>query len=146
MDRCVFLELPEKFIPDINVVGCLCLYQERFLLLKRSLHCISGGEWCLPGGKLEKGESRVEGAKRELHEETGIELLPKNLSHFLTFYIQKEDYKYDFVVYQCTFRSKPPFKLNQEHSEGRWVTFDEAFALPLIHGGKQILDSCAQNL
>jgi 8-oxo-dGTP diphosphatase len=32
----------------------------------------SAGEWCLPGGKLEWGESFEEGAIRETQEETGI--------------------------------------------------------------------------
>ncbi len=32
------------------------------------------GTWCLPGGKMEYGESFEETAKRELMEETGIEL------------------------------------------------------------------------
>ena len=32
----------------------------------------SAGEWCLPGGKLEWGESFEEGAIREVKEETGI--------------------------------------------------------------------------
>lgn len=32
----------------------------------------SAGEWCLPGGKLEWGESLEEGAIREVKEETGI--------------------------------------------------------------------------
>jgi len=54
----------------------------------------SAGEWCLPGGKLEWGESFEEGAIREVKEETGIEISdPKVISvhnflnehaHFMT--------------------------------------------------------------
>ena len=32
----------------------------------------SAGEWCLPGGKIDWGETLEEGALREVQEETGI--------------------------------------------------------------------------
>ena len=54
----------------------------------------SSGEWCLPGGKIEWGESLEKGATREVKEETGITIQnPKVISvhncknkhaHFLT--------------------------------------------------------------
>lgn len=54
----------------------------------------SSGEWCLPGGKLEWGESFEDGAIRETFEETGIRIKnPKIISvhncknehaHFMT--------------------------------------------------------------
>ena len=41
----------------------------------------SAGEWCIPGGKLDWGESLEEGAIREVREETGIEIKnPKVIS------------------------------------------------------------------
>lgn len=43
------------------------------LLVKRALPPRQG-EWSLPGGRLELGESLVEGVGREVLEETGIEV------------------------------------------------------------------------
>jgi ADP-ribose pyrophosphatase YjhB (NUDIX family) len=43
----------------------------RLLLVQRSIEP-KAGQWCLPGGFLELGESPMEGALRELAEETGL--------------------------------------------------------------------------
>ena len=37
------------------------------------------GQWALPGGRLDPGESALEGGLRELHEELGLELGPDRL-------------------------------------------------------------------
>lgn len=141
----VFLEAPEGFISDLTVVGCYCQYQNTLLLLKRHPKCFSGEKWCLPGGKLNEGEARIEGARRELHEEAGVALVPKDLSHFLTFYFDRGDLKYDFTVYHCTFEKRPTLQIHlKEHTEGRWVTHKEATTFPLIAGGREVLDYCLQ--
>lgn len=44
----------------------------RVLLLQRSGTSHSPGEWCLPGGKVEYGQTMEEAVSEELREETGL--------------------------------------------------------------------------
>ena len=48
----------------------LIIYEDRLLLFKLRTE---DSFWCLPGGKLDPGESITQAIKRELVEETGIE-------------------------------------------------------------------------
>ncbi len=53
-------------------IGCSALIydvaHERILLTCRT----DNGQWCLPGGRMEAGESLVEACIREVYEETGL--------------------------------------------------------------------------
>jgi len=61
--------------PDRPVVGIggVIIDQDRTLLIRRGNEPLLG-EWSIPGGTLELGESLQEGVARELLEETGIEV------------------------------------------------------------------------
>ena len=53
------------------------VYAERgdeILLLKRATGSALAGQWFLPGGAIERGELPEEGARRELVEESGLEI------------------------------------------------------------------------
>ena len=47
---------------------------DRILLLKRATGSALAGQWFLPGGAVERGELPEEGARRELVEESGLEI------------------------------------------------------------------------
>jgi len=51
---------------------------QRILLVRRSVEP-GIGEWCLPGGFIEIGETPSQAAVRELKEEIGIEIEPPQL-------------------------------------------------------------------
>ena len=49
--------------------------QRRILLTRRA----DNGQWCLPGGRMESGESAAEACEREVFEETGLHVRVKRL-------------------------------------------------------------------
>ena len=58
-----------------------------YLLAQRPAHKHQGGKWEFPGGKVESGETPLQGLSRELHEELGIQRSASStrLSRFATF-------------------------------------------------------------
>ncbi len=56
----------------IDCVGVVCFRGESVLLIRRG-QAPRAGEWSLPGGRIEPGESERDAALRELREETGVE-------------------------------------------------------------------------
>jgi 8-oxo-dGTP diphosphatase len=56
-------------------VGALILRRDRILMAQRGKSPLKGW-WSLPGGALEIGESLADGVRREVREETGLEIEP----------------------------------------------------------------------
>ena len=54
-------------------VGGLIIEEDRVLLIRRGTEPLRG-EWSIPGGTLELGESLEQGVAREMREETGLEV------------------------------------------------------------------------
>lgn len=56
-------------------VGIIRDSQQRIFLAQRAASSYMGNKWEFPGGKMEEGETPEQALKRELLEETGIEVL-----------------------------------------------------------------------
>ena len=90
--------------------------------------------WGIPGGKIKWGEPSVDALRREIKEETGLDVtdikfvLVQDAIHSKEFY---RDAHFVLLNYTCRCAGKPRVKLNDEARECRWVTTDAALKLPL---------------
>ena len=57
-----------------RVIAAVIARGSRLLVCRRPIHKRHGGLWEFPGGKVEIGETDEAAARRELHEELGIEV------------------------------------------------------------------------
>ena len=62
------MEIP---LPSVRLI--VTDEQNRVLILRRQNTTHSSGAWCLPGGKVEYGQTVEEAARQELREETSLE-------------------------------------------------------------------------
>jgi 8-oxo-dGTP diphosphatase len=102
------------------------------------------GSWTMPGGKLEFGESFEAGARREVKEETGMDLGEAKVicvnndkvadAHFVTIGLFSEDFKGD-----------PRVMEPDEITEWQWFGLDDLPA-PLFFPSAEILKNRAKGL
>jgi 8-oxo-dGTP diphosphatase len=93
-------EFPEA--PLVGV-GAVIVHDGRVLLVRRGRDPMKG-QWTLPGGVLEVGESLAEGVAREVREETGLDVEILELVELLD-RIHRDDgrvrYHYVIADYLC---------------------------------------------
>ena len=70
--------------PEAPIVGvaAVILHENKVLLIQRGQEPLKG-EWSLPGGVLELGETLEQGVRREVLEETGLDIEPVQLVELL---------------------------------------------------------------
>jgi protein-S-isoprenylcysteine O-methyltransferase Ste14/8-oxo-dGTP pyrophosphatase MutT (NUDIX family) len=105
------------------------LRDQQVLLLRRNSEP-NRGLWVAPGGKLERGESPLECAVREMREETGLAIDRPVLRAVMTETSPRADYQwltFIFVAWDFdgTFTPAPGI------GEFRWVPIDEVAKLPI---------------
>lgn len=125
--------------PLFKAVGCICILEDKILLLKRVLGKSYPGCWGIPSGKIKENESPIKAIVRELFEETGILLSSENLTKINTYHIVNNDMSFLYTLYVSNLKISPKIKLNnKEHTKSDWFNPDNALRLELIPD----LDEC----
>lgn len=110
------------------VVSVAVLDEERFLLVQEGKeHCY--GQWGLPGGRVEPGESLVDAAVREVYEETGFSVRVVGITRVVRYISQLGFHcvRFNFVA---ELESGALRIGGDEILDARWLSFDEFEAMP----------------
>ena len=124
------VDFPAKFA----VVTCFFECDGQVLLLQRARKDSQYGLWGIPGGKLDDNEAPTEGLKREILEETGLNISENDLelldraymgnsfdgSYLLYLYYTKVD-----STFEATLRS-------EEHNDQKWVPVKDFLSQNLL--------------
>ena len=84
-------------------VGGVVIHRGQALLIRRGREPLKG-EWSIPGGLIELGEELADGVRRELKEETGLDVEPLEIvATFDRIFKKGRRVRYHFVIvdYVC---------------------------------------------
>ncbi|WP_448510605.1 NUDIX hydrolase [Immundisolibacter sp.] len=91
------------------------------------------GLWSVPGGKVEWGEAVADACRREVREETGIDVI---IGPLVT-WIERMDASHHYVILDfvgAPTRDDVPIQAGDDAADARWLTDDELRGLPLTAG------------
>jgi len=117
-------------------VGAIVVDENRLLLVRRG-QGPAGGEWSVPGGRVERGETLAEAVVRELEEETNLEGV---CDHFVG-WVERIEEENHFVIldFAVTVLYAVEPRAGGDAAEAAWVPLDEVAHLRLVDGLAEFL-------
>ena len=126
----------------IDCVGVICFRGDDVLLIKRGT-APRKGEWSIPGGRIEAGESERDAALRELFEETSI--MAALESKVATIDAQFEEFNYRLHDYAARWISGEP-QFGDDATDARFVAPQELDALGMWPKTREVIETARNSL
>ena len=111
----------------------------RVLILKRQPSGYGAGQWCLPGGKVEYGETVEQAVRKELKEETSLDCLEATFL-FYQDSLAPEPGKIHGINLYFACRTVGEIELNEESTEFRWISREELAGFDLAFRNQEGLE------
>jgi mutator protein MutT len=118
-------------------VGAVVVEGDQLLLIRRG-HGPAAGEWSVPGGRVETGETVAEAVVRELYEETGLE----GACGSLLGWVEHIDDDHHFVILDFTVTLLDPEATpiaGDDAAEVAWVLLSDVAEQRLVDGLAEFL-------
>jgi len=126
----------------VDCVGVICFRGDDVLLIKRGT-APRKGEWSIPGGRIEAGESERDAALRELFEETSI--MAALESKVATIDAQFEEFNYRLHDYAARWISGEP-QFGDDATDARFVAPQELDALGMWPKTREVIETARNSL
>jgi len=114
-------------------VGAVAVRDDGALLLVRRGTAPALGRWSLPGGRVEWAEVLSEALRREVAEETGLEVAPGGLAGLVERIRPDEGFHYVILDYHVTVTGGT-LRAGSDVTDARWVLPSELGSLELSDG------------
>jgi 8-oxo-dGTP diphosphatase len=118
-------------VPQV-AVGAVCTHGDALLLIRRG-RGPAAGEWSVPGGRVEPGETLHEAVVRETAEETALEVV---VDRFLG-WVERISAEYHYVILDFAVTALDPARApvaGDDAAEALWVPRHEVSDLRLVDG------------
>jgi len=123
-------------------VGALIIKDNKVLLVKRANEP-NKGKWSIPGGVVKLGESLIDALKREIIEETGLEINVLDVACVSEEIVKDyESIKFHYVIIDFFAEVVGgELKVGSDAEEARWVSFDELDDLEIVEFVKKLIEN-----
>jgi 8-oxo-dGTP diphosphatase len=128
----------------IEVVAAIVYFQNEIFCVQRPKNKLSyiSEKFEFPGGKIEKGESKIEALRRELIEE--LDFTPTKIDElFLTVVYEYPDFELTMHSFKCYSETKD-IQLN-EHISSEWLTIKNLDKLDWAEADIPIVNRLIEN-
>ena len=117
-------------------VGAVVVDSDQLLMIRRG-RGPAAGEWSVPGGRVEAGETLAEAVVRELLEETGLE----GVCGAFVGWDERigEDFHYVLLAFRVTLLEEAEPVAGDDAAEAAWVPLADVAELNLVDGLAEFL-------
>jgi 8-oxo-dGTP diphosphatase len=116
-----------RFVP---IVKAAILQNGKLLIVQRAKNeKVAGGTWECPGGKVEFGEDLETALKREVKEETGLNINVKKILYASVYNSSDSSRQFIILTYLSSGDNDHTVTLSNEHMNYQWVSKAQAKSL-----------------
>jgi 8-oxo-dGTP diphosphatase len=128
-------------------VGAILVDRGRILLVERGKEPLKGW-WSLPGGALETGETLRDAVRREVREETGLEIEPVAVFEIFERILRdldgRPEYHYVLIDYLCRVTGGG-LRPGDDVSRVEWVREEHLGTLAITEGTLPVIEKAFRN-